>query len=597
MSTLFDVAGFLFDNGIWVAAGSALTLGLAMFLPMMLSRSTRLKPSSGDVSLRASAVPLTAGAGPAAIADPMELLRSFSRARGAHLVMIGDNRPSPFTKQSPVEARRAAILSFEAFLRLYRRIPKDRPIDVLILHGRPERPPLDLSDARRVAKLLMRHKGKVTVIVPYQGTGHVCLLALAGDEVIIGEDATLAFDTADRGHTIAAARLKRPRNMSDESLLEHHALLQEVRETEWLATILLRHKKVRRWRSIARAIAAGTYNTSRPARIDDLRSWGLRARAADLMEGFDLPSIDGAGVALYSKQRHETGRKANLSEFAPVCSDTCPTGDVRDAMRELEQRRGSRVISIVHTPGAASDSVDDMTTAEAVRAIRSAPAGTNLDIILHTPGGDSAGADKIVRALKAHRGKKTVLVPYHAFSAGTMIALTADEIFLTDYASLGPIDVQLTPIPALQAQRLYGIGKIKIGDGGVEDVALFFDSHLQEMMQPYSAAAYASLLDHKRPTDIADSNLQTSVTARTLREEDLQRALESMKGVYRRGRARRIARTLNDGYLSHGFPIMYEEARKIGLNVKLGVPEEVFTIVDSFLARNDGFCSVIHCPD
>lgn len=70
-----------------------------------------------------------------------------------------------------------------------------------------------------------------------------------------------------------------------------------------------------------------------------------------------------------------------------------------------------------------------------------------------------------------------------------------------------------------------------------------------------------------------------------------------MKGNYSRGRARRIARTLNDGYLSHGFSIMYEEARKIGLNVKLGVPEEVFTIVDSFLFESGNFCSVIHCAD
>ena len=68
-----------------------------------------------------------------------------------------------------------------------------------------------------------------------------------------------------------------------------------------------------------------------------------------------------------------------------------------------------------------------------------------------------------------------------------------------------------------------------------------------------------------------------------------------MSGNYSRWTANRIAHFLNDGTLSHGYPVQYEEAKKIGLHVTLGIPDEVYTIVDSFLFAPGGFCSVIHC--
>jgi hypothetical protein len=68
-----------------------------------------------------------------------------------------------------------------------------------------------------------------------------------------------------------------------------------------------------------------------------------------------------------------------------------------------------------------------------------------------------------------------------------------------------------------------------------------------------------------------------------------------MKGTYSGWRARQIARFLNDGHLTHGYPVMFEEAKRIGLNVKLDMPEEVFTIVDEFTESRGTFCSVIHC--
>jgi hypothetical protein len=259
-------------------------------------------------------------------------------------------------------------------------------------------------------------------------------------------------------------------------------------------------------------------------------------------------------------------------------------------MRALEQRRGTRLISIIHDERMSEDSVGKSTIAEALRAIRLTPAGTDLDIILHTPGGEALGAAQLVHALKDHKGRKTVFVPCMAFSAGTILALTADQIVLSDFATLGPIDVQLPTASSARNLSLW----VNKPENKLDKIEIVY---IQDEIGQRPAAALKSLLQHKRPRDIDDRLLKDAVYARDRIPEDHARAVASMRGNYSRARAERIARTLNDGYLSHGFPIMYEEARKIGLNVKLGVPDEVFTIVDSFLSSGNGFCSVIHCPD
>jgi hypothetical protein len=109
------------------------------------------------------------------------------------------------------------------------------------------------------------------------------------------------------------------------------------------------------------------------------------------------------------------------------------------------------------------------------------------------------------------------------------------------------------------------------------------------------AAALASLLRFKSPRTIEDHLLRLAVYARDRIKEDHAKALSLMTGNYSRRAANRIAHFLNDGTLSHGYPVQHAEAKKVGLHVSLAIPDEVFTIVDSFLFQPGDFCSVIHC--
>ena len=69
--------------------------------------------------------------------------------------------------------------------------------------------------------------------------------------------------------------------------------------------------------------------------------------------------------------------------------------------------------------------------------------GERLDLILETPGGSGEVAEDIVRILRSRYEDIGIIVPGWAKSAGTIVALSADEILMSPSSALGPIDAQL----------------------------------------------------------------------------------------------------------------------------------------------------------
>lgn len=67
----------------------------------------------------------------------------------------------------------------------------------------------------------------------------------------------------------------------------------------------------------------------------------------------------------------------------------------------------------------------------------------NVFFILTTDGGSADSAYRIARTLQQKYGKVVLFVDSFCKSAGTLIALGADEIVMADIAELGPLDVQL----------------------------------------------------------------------------------------------------------------------------------------------------------
>jgi hypothetical protein len=68
----------------------------------------------------------------------------------------------------------------------------------------------------------------------------------------------------------------------------------------------------------------------------------------------------------------------------------------------------------------------------------------NLALVLTTYGGSPDAAFRLVRFLQRNYEKITLLVFGYCKSAGTMVAIGANEIVLSDFGELGPLDIQVT---------------------------------------------------------------------------------------------------------------------------------------------------------
>lgn len=214
---------------------------------------------------------------------------------------------------------------------------------------------------------------------------------------------------------------------------------------------------------------------------------------------------------------------------------------------EIERRRGSRVILLVHRQETMSllgfplVRYIDVEDSEAVlRAIHLTDRELPIDLVLHTPGGLVLAASQIARALADHPGKVTVFVPHYAMSGGTLIALAADEIVMSPHAVLGPIDPQIRGLPAASLVRV-----------------------LEQ--KPLSAIDDETLV----LADIGERALdQVEALARSL----LARRMDS-------ARAAETARLLARGTWTHDFPITAEAAKALGLPVSSEIPAEVLQLM------------------
>ncbi len=67
-----------------------------------------------------------------------------------------------------------------------------------------------------------------------------------------------------------------------------------------------------------------------------------------------------------------------------------------------------------------------------------------LEVLIHSGGGHAEVAYRAMNFFRAHARRVNVIVPRRAKSAATLMCLGADEIYMGEFAELGPLDVQIT---------------------------------------------------------------------------------------------------------------------------------------------------------
>ncbi len=224
-------------------------------------------------------------------------------------------------------------------------------------------------------------------------------------------------------------------------------------------------------------------------------------------------------------------------------------------IKKIEKKRDSRVITLIHRQEKIGmfgipffRFIDIEDSEEVLRAIRTTPDNVPIDIILHTPGGLVLASYQIALALKEHPAKTTVIVPHYAMSGGTLIALAADEIIMDKHAVLGPVDPQLAE-----------------GQGSA-----------------VPAASILKTVELKGEKEVDDATLIRADMARKAIAQVEEMVYNLLKGKMEEEKAKELAKTLSEGRWTHDYPITYEHALKLGLNVKTEVPQEVYELMSMY---------------
>ncbi len=224
-------------------------------------------------------------------------------------------------------------------------------------------------------------------------------------------------------------------------------------------------------------------------------------------------------------------------------------------IRKIEEKTNSKVITLIHRQERVSlfgipfyRYIDIEDCEQILRAIRMTPPDKPITLIIHTPGGLVLAATQIALALKSHPAKKTVIIPHYAMSGGTLIALAADEILMDPHAVLGPVDPQLSDpkmgaIPAVSIIRAIELkGKEKVED---------------------------------------ETLIKADVAEKAVRQlEEL--IIELMSDKIGAEKAEELARALASGRWTHDYPLTPEKLQELGVPVKVGIPTEVYYLMDLY---------------
>lgn len=88
------------------------------------------------------------------------------------------------------------------------------------------------------------------------------------------------------------------------------------------------------------------------------------------------------------------------------------------------------------------DATDDLPFAEMVSSVSAAC--KEIDVLIVTPGGSGDQVARFVNHLRPRFDNVTFIIPNIAMSAGTILAMSGDDIIMDSRATIGPIDPQVS---------------------------------------------------------------------------------------------------------------------------------------------------------
>ncbi|HEY4301844.1 MAG TPA: hypothetical protein VGM73_13285 [Candidatus Didemnitutus sp.] len=113
---------------------------------------------------------------------------------------------------------------------------------------------------------------------------------------------------------------------------------------------------------------------------------------------------------------------------------------------EIEAHRKRPMIAYFTSkrPGSPPSSMASDAIPAIIEQLDALPAGTELDFMIGSLGGDPMMAWRIISLIRARGYRVSSLIPQSAWSAATLFAIGTEQIMMHPNANLGPIDMQIT---------------------------------------------------------------------------------------------------------------------------------------------------------
>ena len=236
----------------------------------------------------------------------------------------------------------------------------------------------------------------------------------------------------------------------------------------------------------------------------------------------------------------------------------------QDAIKQIQEARASKLIVYftgdrqLATARIAEDAVRPL-----YEHLLSVGKKQRIDLFLYSRGGDVSVPWRIISMFREFCGEFSVLVPYKAHSAATLISLGADKIVMGKKAELSPIDPALVKVMAGETAGQHQ-------EISVEDVNSFI-SFMKERVGIKDQTALAQI------TSILANNL-TPLTLGSVNRQNshirlvAKKLLISRKEKIGKKKINSIIETLTEKMYSHGHAIGRKEAQEIGLPIEM--PDE-----------------------
>lgn len=232
-----------------------------------------------------------------------------------------------------------------------------------------------------------------------------------------------------------------------------------------------------------------------------------------------------------------------------------PPSKKQQLIKDIEQIRGSRVLTYVtsNRPNIESDIESADIVQFRAHLDKICKNCNNIDLFLFSYGGELEAAWELVGLIHEYNMNFSVLVPYHARSAATMIAMGAKEIVMGKMASLGPID----PTVRIRGGELGGM-QISVSD--MDSYEDFLREEYQVTEPKEKMEAFKLLGDTVSPLLIGKAYRNYLET-----KNDAQKILQHHNNNPKQ--VKKIVQLFIKDISTHNHSISRPEAKASGLNV------------------------------